>query len=59
LKHDLFVDALGETGPARVRCLLKEEEIGSVESIARNCHELVCLEVQHNGDEYYSQLVPG
>jgi hypothetical protein len=36
--------------------LFEEELIESVESVARNCHELVCLEVQHNGDENYFQL---
>jgi hypothetical protein len=39
-------------------CLLEEELIGSVDSIARNYHELVCLEVQYNRDRYYFQNVP-
>jgi hypothetical protein len=40
-------------------CSLEEEQIGSIECVARNCHELVCLEVQYNGDGYYFQHVLG
>ena len=35
-------------------CLLEEEVIRSVESVSRNCKELVCLGVQYNGDGYCS-----
>jgi hypothetical protein len=34
-------------------CSLEEEQTGSVEFVAWNCHELVCLGVQYNGDMYY------
>jgi hypothetical protein len=39
-----------------LECLLGEEQIGSVESVARNCHELVHFEVYYNGDGYYFSL---
>jgi hypothetical protein len=35
--------------------LFEEVQIGSIESVAQNCHELVCLEVQHNRDKNYFQ----